>query len=111
MTNFIIDDYTLNQECEQLARCAFEEFRTYADTDADEVLWHMVDAHEWVIYTYKAALLCAECDIDQGEEFLQEIGTTEFRDFAHHVSLLAFATILTKSREFLADLIEESEEA
>lgn len=111
MENFTINDYMVNQEAAQLARCAFEESQTYSDCDADESLWWMVDGHEWVIYSYKAKLLCALCDTSDGEDFLSDMGDHVFSDFDKHASLLAFGTLLTKAREELAVLQFDQEEA
>lgn len=108
MNHFKIDNWMLNEECAALAEEAAHEAKTYG-TDAEQILWEMVDGHEWVIYTYKAIMLCANCDTDDGEEWLEGAGMTEHKSFDEHASVLAFATMITRASEMLRAKMEDAE--
>lgn len=103
MTDFKINNYELQQEAKRLAQQCFDEGETHGD-DPYENLWQSCEGHEWVIYTYKALLLCAECDTSDGEDYLDDLGMTEFDDLAHHASQVAFATLLSVCHEAYAEL-------
>lgn len=108
MENFKIDDWMLGEECAALASEALVEARKYG-SDPEEILWQRIDGHEWVIYTYKAIRLCAECNTDLGEEFLEECGTTSFNSFDEHASMLAFGEMISRARRALNDMLEDGE--
>ena len=113
-----ITEYTLNQECESLAKSIIEEFdgdksdidalREYAQERAHED----ADGHQWVIYTYKARQVAsiAPC---AAEEYLEEIYEKSFDGcdiFSDVCTWLAYAALYTGITESLDTLIEEIEE-
>lgn len=108
MTDFKINDFILNEECAALAEEAAHEAKTYG-SDAEEILWQMIDGHEFVIHTYKAIMLCAECDTEDGEEWLEGAGITDHKSFGEHASVLAFATMITRANEMLRAEMEDAE--
>ena len=65
----ISNQYELEQEAKSIAKCAMMEKREYG-TNADDYIHQICDGHESVIYTYKAGLLCLECDRDNAEYHL-----------------------------------------
>ena len=103
MTDFRINDYILRQEAKEIAAAALLEQKEYG-TDAGEMLNQMCDGHEWVIHTYKAIILCAECDTNEGEDYLDDIGYEKFDSFANHATQLAYATLLGACHEAYAEL-------
>lgn len=83
MSDFQINDYILTKECDGIAAEIFAEIMADADDDEtaedkrDDMFdraHETADGHEWVIYNYKALMLCAHCDTTQGEEFLDDTG-------------------------------------
>ena len=83
MSDFQINDYLLSKECDDLAAAVVADFKE--DLAADETLEdkrdEMMDrAHEntnkhtWVIYNYQSLMLCAHCDTENGEAFLDDVG-------------------------------------
>lgn len=104
MSNFQINDYILRREAKSLAEQAIAEVEQYGG-DHFELLEQAVDGHEWVIYTYKALLLCAECDTNDGEQWLEDIGSEPTNDIGKLATLTAYATLLAAARDELCKLI------
>lgn len=86
MRDFEMNDHILQTECIDLAREIFDEFKSNAGADFDpedyrdemrDRAHEAADGHEWVIYTYKARMLCAHCDVSEGEAFLEDVGAPE----------------------------------
>jgi len=92
MNEFKISDYILNEEAKAIACDAVEEQKKYG-TDAEDYICQTVDGHAWVVYTYKAIKLCAECNTDEGEQWLDDCGYEKFKSFGDHATQLAYATL------------------
>jgi hypothetical protein len=73
MSEFKINDYILEQEAKEIIAQGIIEEKEYG-VPALEYAQQACDGHQWVIYTYKAMLLCAECDTSAGEEYLEDCG-------------------------------------
>ena len=104
MTDFKINNYTLNEEAREIARLAVLEEKEYG-TDAQQMLHEMCDGHEWVVYTYNAFQVCAECNTDEGEDYLEDLGQS-FTDIRAHAHAVAYATLLAKATEHYTELAE-----
>ena len=90
MSEFTINDHILNQE----ARSISDEILTQAQEtdDINDLIHQACDGHEWVIYTYKALKLCAECNTGEGDQLLYDTGQ-KFDDIGEHASALAYWTL------------------
>lgn len=77
MSEFQINDYLLQKECDELAAEIAAEFSpgTLAENRDDMMdrAHETADGHQWVIYNYKALMICAHCDTSEGESFLDDI--------------------------------------
>jgi len=100
----INNQYELEQEAKEIAKMAMIEKREFG-TDPSDYIHQACDGHECVIYTYKAGLLCLECDTHDGENYLEDMGC-EFNDYADHVTKLAYATLAVAAMNAFYDLIE-----
>lgn len=76
-----ISERALTLECERIAQDAFDEARGAPDFcplgDRDDMMDRVteaVDGHQWVIYHYKALRVCVDCNVDNGEAFLEDVG-------------------------------------
>ena len=87
----INNQYELEQCAIEIATNAQNEFLKF-NMDVYDYMHQVCDGHEDVIYTYKAIQLCANCDTENGEEQLQEIGY-EAATFNEYASKLAYATL------------------
>lgn len=106
MTEFTIDNYTLELEAKRLAQECFDAGDTHGD-DPNEYLWQACDGHEWAIYTYKALMLCANCDTSDGEDYLEGLGH-EYRNIGAHACVVAFATLYCAAMDALATIEQEA---
>ena len=103
MSEFVINDYLLNQE----ARAIVDEILSQADEgqDIEELIHQTVDGHEWVIYTYKALKLCAECNTTEGEAMLEDTGQT-FTSLSDHATAVAYWKLRSACCNYLNELQE-----
>jgi len=104
----ISNQYQLEQEAKSIAKMAMAEQREYG-TDAADYIHQVCDGHESVIYTYKAGLLCLECDRDNAEYHLEEIDY-QFTSYADYVTRLAYAILFDASISAFYDLPQDEEE-
>ena len=109
MTDFKINNYILQQEAQRIAQECFNE----DGSNPDEYLWQTCEGHEWSIYTYKALLLCAECDTSDGEEFVSDFkaGSCEpdkHLTLAEHACAVAFSTLYCAALNALEELQQEA---
>ena len=95
LIGLIDSQYKLEQEAKEIAMMALIENREYG-TDPYDMIHQIVDDHQSVIYTYRATILCANCDTDNGEEHLDETDykAVSFNDYA---TKLAYAVLLDAS--------------
>lgn len=107
MTDFTINNYVLEQEAKRLAQECFDAGDTHGE-DPNEYLWQLCDGHEWVIYTYKALMLCAECDTSEGDQYAFESGLLEFDSIGEHACIVAFATLYCAAMDALATIEQEA---
>ena len=74
MTNDIIkSDFQLNQYAESAARDIVDEIKKHGGEACDMAHEH-ADGSEHVIYYYKAHAICQNCNTENGEAFLEDIG-------------------------------------
>jgi hypothetical protein len=106
MTDFTINNYELELEAQRLAQECFDAGDTHGE-DPSEYLWQTCDGHEWVIYTYKALLLCANCDTSAGEDYLEGLGH-EYQSIGAHACVVAFATLYCAAMDALATIEQEA---
>ena len=103
MSEFVINDHLLHQEAREIV----DEILSQPDEgqDIEEMIWQAVDGHEWVIYTYKALKLCAECNTADGEAMLEDTGQT-FTSLSDHATAVAHETLYAACRNYLNELQE-----
>lgn len=107
---FGINNEKLKEEAQDIARELYREGLENFDRDDDrateyaqELAHEVAFSHEWSIYTYKALLVCAECDTSSGEEWLADIGQT-FDSIGDHATAVVGATLYCLAMEELGEL-------
>ena len=105
----IASEYNLN---DMVAAWAVEIFEQAEDQDEALDLAHQyADGSEWVIYHHKAHELCAACNTDLGEDFIEQCGEPEggwtYNGFA---SAIAFGEICERLQAAIQGLYEMEEE-
>ena len=104
----ISNQYQLETEAKSIAKMAMAEKREYG-TDAADYIHQVCDGHESVIYTYKAGLLCLECDRDNAEEHLEEVDY-QAASYADYVTRLAYAILFDACITAFYELPQDEEE-
>jgi hypothetical protein len=105
----------LYTECKAIVLEAIEEAkRDYTDTDdimdsARDGIHQSCDGHETVIYYHRAIRFCADHDTSDGEQWLEDCGgiAQEGDTFGAIACRIAFATMLCKCEEILAEELED----
>jgi len=108
----IKNQYELEQEAKSIAIAAQEDHKANG-TDVWDYMHEVCDGHPCVIWTYKAGMMCLECDRDNAEYQLDEIGY-ELKDYSDYVTKLAYTILFdactTAYVELTAGDREEEEE-
>ena len=102
-------EYDLN---DMVAAWAVEIFEQASDIDdAIDLAYQYADGSEWVIYHHKAHELCAACNTDAGEDFIEQCGEPDggwtYDGFA---SAIAFGEIYERLQSAIQGLYAMEEE-
>lgn len=102
-------DFNLNAMVADWAVEIFEQ--TDNLDDACDLAHQYADGSEWVIYYHKAHELCANCNIDEGEEFIEGCGEPlEGWTYNGFASAIAFGEIYSRLQSAINTLYEMQEE-
>lgn len=111
-----INDYRLHLEAKSIAAELYAEGLQNHDNDKAAAIEYARDMahesafnHELAIYTYKALLVCAECNTDDAEQWLEDCGLT-FSSLSDHATAVAGAALYCAINEAIIDLENEGEE-
>ena len=106
-----ITEHNLDNECQSIARDIVYDMKHYNEDEdwARDRVHERVDGHQWVIYYNKEHQLCQNCNTDNGEMYLDEIGMTPktYDDFA---VAIAFGEMYTRVSNELYNLLENLDE-
>lgn len=69
----MLNDYKLNEYAQDCAREILKEVEKYGGDEYD-LAHERADSSEWVIYYSKAHELCQNCNTDNGEAFIEDVG-------------------------------------
>jgi hypothetical protein len=101
-------DYNLDA---MVADWAIEIFEQSDDLDAAIDMAHQkADGTEWVIYYAKAHELCAKCNTDNGEQFLEDVGHPETVTYDSLAVSIAYGEIYSRIAQAVQGLYEMAEE-
>lgn len=118
MSDFKINDHILQKEAESLAIEIVDDFRgnladdeslsDYRDEMTDRA-HEYADSHEYAIYYHKAIMLCAHCDTDQGEQFLEDTGMPEKPTFAGLATIIAYGELRARIESEIDEILESED--
>lgn len=75
--------------------------------EAFDMAWQPVDGSEWVIYHAKSHEICANCNTDQGEESIQDMGGfPDGSTYDSMASLIAYSELMARVNSSLETLFE-----
>ena len=86
-----INDYLLDEMAQEYATEIMEEIED-GDEPTDRA-HEYADGSQWVIYYHKAHELCANCNTDNGEMFLEDIGTPDEVTYNKLATIIAYGEI------------------
>ena len=109
MTNHI-NDFWLDEYCTEIARDISRDARDYEQ--AMDWATESADGSEYVIYTHKAHMVCQNCNVDNGKDFLRdcygEYGNA--LDYDEAASAIAYGELLTRIQSKINKHFEEWKE-
>ena len=121
MSDFQINDHILQQECMGIASDAYGEAIENGGCDRDDIdaireaasehIDQTCDGHQWCIYNYQALKVCAECNVSDGEEFLEAIGLPEDVTIYKLASVIVYGELRARAMEHLESLLADEPEA
>ena len=103
----MITNRQLQAEAESIANLAFIECDGNLDECADYI-HETCDGHEWVIYHHKALKICAECNVQMGENWLEETGMPDDVTIYSLASIIVYGELHSRA---MAHLMMKEEEA
>lgn len=90
-----MNDYELNQIAEDMARETLAEIAEHGG-DASDLAHQTVDGCEHVIYYAKAHAICQGCNIDNGEQFLADVGNPDPVTYDSLATMIAYGELLAR---------------
>lgn len=113
----INSDYHLTEYCTAMAQDIYDE--TMRDLEGEDPNDHLDDmqdrVHEWVdgdenvIYYGKAHSICQNCDVSEGEAFLEDVGHPENVTYDSLAVSIAFGEMRSRVASALTDIVENWE--
>tara|TARA_R110002153_G_scaffold61564_1_gene166063 strand:+ start:221 stop:1087 length:867 start_codon:yes stop_codon:yes gene_type:complete len=75
--------------------------------EAFDIAWQPVDGSEWIIYHAKSHEICANCNTDQGEQFIEDTGGFPVGStYDSMASLIAYSELMARVNEALETLFD-----
>jgi hypothetical protein len=110
MSDTIQNDYQLDQYAQSCARDILAEIAEYGGNASDMAHEHS-DGSEHVIYHHKAHAICQNCNTDNGEAFLEDVGNPETVTYNNLATVIAYGELCARIENAIAELQSESEAA
>lgn len=104
-----MNDYELDQLAKSYAQEIMQEVREH-NADQFDLAHQYADGSEYVIYYSKAHELCQNCNIDNGEEWLAEIGVSGDVTYGSVATVIAYGELYNRILTEIS-VIEEWEAA
>ena len=70
----MLNDYKLDEYAKSYAKEILEEVSNHGGDEYD-LAHEFVDSSPWVIYYHKAHQICQNCNTENGEAFLEDVGS------------------------------------
>ena len=108
MTDTIKNDYQLDQYAAAAARDIVDEIKRHGGEAYDMAREHANDC-EYVIYYHHAHAICQNCNVENGEAFLEECGGPSKDDTYNSIAvIIARAELSSRIEQKLYDMGVES---
>ena len=110
MSDTIQNEYQLNEYAKSCARDILAEIAEYGG-DASDLAHEHADGSEHVIYPYKAHAICQNCNTDEGEAFLEDVGNPDPVTHDGLAVVIAYGELRARIESAIAELQDEIENA
>lgn len=110
MSDTIQNDYQLDQYAESCARDILAEVAEHR-RDVIDMAHEHADGSEHVIYHHKAHAICQNCNTDNGEAFLEDVGNPEPVTYDSLATVIAYGELRARIENAIAELQAEIEDA
>jgi hypothetical protein len=116
----IVTDHALDLACKEIAAEVFADLFTdneeakgmtpddFADEFSDRIA-EECDSSQYVIYTHYALSICAHCNTDDGEAFVDDVGIETPFSLSGVASRIAYGEMLARTEAAMREMIEEWE--
>tara|TARA_B110000046_G_C12919558_1_gene366500 strand:+ start:194 stop:1054 length:861 start_codon:yes stop_codon:yes gene_type:complete len=102
-------DFNLDAYATDIAVDIFTEHCLDRDA-AFDMAWQSVDGSEWIIYHAKSHEICANCNTDQGEQSIEDMGGfPDGSTYDSMASLIAYSELMARVNEALETLFDIAE--
>jgi hypothetical protein len=109
MADYIKSDFELDQYCRAMAKQILDEFAEYGG-DLSDLIHETADSSEHVIYFGKAHSICQNCNVDNGEAFIEETGTPEDGWSYNGIAVaIAYGEIVARLNSFIQEMQDAEE--
>lgn len=105
----MLNDFKLDEYCKSIAEEICNSTK-YLD-EAKEQVWQYADGSEYVIYYAKAHELCQNCNIEDGQDYVEEVYGDAFQSYNDLATKIAFAEIDSRIHDFVDEIFTAREEA
>lgn len=104
MSDCIKNDWELNELAQEYADDIRKDVEQYGG-DFSDMAWERADGSEHVIYYYNAQQLCANCNTDEGEQFIDDMGgIPPGKSFDEIACMIAFGELYQRIMTRLYDM-------
>jgi hypothetical protein len=111
-----MNDHNLNEYAKQCARDIvagydIQSYETLADYEQDfnDSANDWADTSQHVIYYSKAHAVCQNCNVDAGEEFLEDVGNPDPCTYDSLACAIAYGELRARIMKALNDILSEDE--
>ena len=109
MTDERINDLLLDEMAQDFAKEIMAEIED-GDEPTDRAREY-ADGSQWVIYYHKAHELCANCNTDNGEQFLEDVGTPDDVTYNKLATSIAYGELYHRICVAISDIQTAQREA
>ena len=102
MTDLIMNDYVLDTLANDYAQEILEQTQDVGE--AYDLAHQYADGSEWVIYHYKAHMLCQNCNIADGQEFVDSCWSDTPMSYDEMATRLAYGELQNRITTALYNL-------
>lgn len=102
-----MNDFELDQLAKSYAEEIMLEIKEHGG-DQFDLAHQYADGSEYVIYYSKAHELCQNCNIDNGEEWFEEVGPNKGLSYGEVATVIAYGELYTRILNQINEIEEQA---